>query len=411
MSEPCSVREAERRIRERLPRFASERVRLDDAAGRVLRETIRAERDQPPFDRVMMDGIAITLDHSTFDRSARGDAARRSFVVAGRQVAGASGAALDDPSSCIEVATGAVLPRGCDCVVPVEQIRRDGERVTLLDGCQPLPRQFIHARGSDCRQGDALLAPGLRLDAPALGVLAANGVAEVEVAALPSIAVVATGDELADVAQSPLGAAQVRRSNDRALAAALRGRGFADVQLARVRDDLDATVHCLDELLARHDVLVLSGGVSVGQRDYVPEALRRLGVDNVLHRIAQKPGKPMWFGIGPNNQIVFALPGNPLSVLVCAARYLLPALEQASGLAPRAPERVVLAAAANTHAQLTCFVPVRVHHDEAGRALATPLALATSGDFSALPGSDGVVELAPAQDQAAAGTVATLHRW
>jgi len=401
MPELCSVAEAERRIRERLPRFASERVRLDAAAGRVLCETVRAERDQPPFDRVMMDGIAI----------APGDGARRSFVVAGRQVAGASGIALDDPAACIEVATGAMLPRGCDCVVPVEQTRRDGDCVTLLETCAPKPRQFIHARGSDCRQGDEVLAPGLRLDAPAIGVLAANGICEVEVASLPSIAVVSTGDELADVEQGALGDAQIRRSNDRALAAALHGRGYANVQRVNVRDDLDATIACLGEMLAEHDVLVLSGGVSVGQRDFVPEALRALGVDNVLHKIAQRPGKPMWFGIGPQQQIVFALPGNPLSVLVCAARYLLPALEHASGLAPRAPERVALVAEANTHAEFNCFVPVRVHHDDDGRALATPLTVATSGDFSVLPGSDGIVELAPSSQKAPAGTVATLYRW
>ena len=359
MAELCSVADAERRIRDRLPLFPTERVSLDAAAGRMLREVVRAERDQPPFDRVMMDGIAIALGD---------DGRRRSFAIAGRQPAGASGTALDDPSACIEVATGAVLPRGCDCVVPVEQTRRDGDRIALLETCMPKPRQFIHARGSDCRQGDELLAPGLRLDAPALGVLAANGVAEVEVASLPSIAMVSTGDELVDVEQRAPGDAQVRRSNDRALAAALRGRGYAEVQRVSVRDDRDATVACLGGMLAKHDVLVISGGVSVGRRDFVPEALRALGVDNVLHRIAQKPGKPMWFGVGPQGQIVFALPGNPLSALVCAARHLLPALEHASGLAPRAPERVALAAEANAHPEFTCFVPVRLHHDDAGRA-------------------------------------------
>ncbi len=404
MPELCSVAEAERRIHERLPRFAGERVRLGAAAGRVLRETIRAERDQPPFDRVMMDGIAIAMGDGALG-------ARRSFVVAGRQVAGASGVVLDDPAACIEVATGAVLPRGCDCVVPVEQTRRDGDRIVLIEGCEPKSHQFIHTRGSDCRRNDELLAPGMRLGTAAIGVLAANGVAEVEVASLPSIAVVSTGDELADVEQGTLGDAQIRRSNDRAIAAALRGRGFHDVHRASVRDDLDATVERLGEWLAEHDVLVISGGVSAGQRDYVPEALRALGVDNVLHKIAQRPGKPMWFGIGPRRQIVFALPGNPVSVLVCAARYLLPALEHASGLAPRAPERVVLAAGANTHPEFTCFVPVRVHHDDAGRALATPLPVATSGDFSTLPGSDGIVELAPSSQKAPAGTIASLYRW
>ena len=146
MNELLSVTEAERRIAERLPRFGSERVAIDAAAGRVLRQAVRAERDQPPFDRVMMDGIAIAL----------GDGSRREFVLAGRQLAGMSGQALDDPSGCIEVTTGAMLPAGCDCVVPVEQIRREGDRVRLADDWQPTPRQFIHPLGSDCREGDEL---------------------------------------------------------------------------------------------------------------------------------------------------------------------------------------------------------------------------------------------------------------
>jgi molybdopterin molybdotransferase len=155
-----------------------------------------------------------------------------------------------------------------------------------------------------------LLEPGVRLRAPELAVLAANGVAEVEVASIPSVAIIATGDELADVDQS-LAEGQIRRSNDRALAAALASRGFDDLLLTRVADDLAATTRTLDGLLASRQVLVLSGGVSVGQRDYVPEALRALGVRQVLHRIAQRPGKPMWFGIGPQGQVVFGLPGNP----------------------------------------------------------------------------------------------------
>lgn len=401
MSELPSVTEAEQRIRASLPLFATERVPLDAAAGRVLRQHVLAERDQPPFDRVMMDGIAITL----------ADEARRDFTVAGRQMAGMAGQVLADPSGCIEVTTGAMLPAGCDCVVPVEQTVCEGDQVRLADGWVPTTRQFIHPRGSDCREGDALLAPGVRLRAPELAVLAANGVVEVEVAAVPKIAIIATGDELAEVEQQPLADGQIRRSNDRALAAALRDRGFVDVQLTRVPDDLAATTARLAELLASCQVLVLSGGVSVGQRDFVPEALRALGVNKVLHRIAQRPGKPMWFGIGPQGQVVFALPGNPVSALVCAVRYLLPALEQAMGLTSRPAERVVLAAPVGTSPTLTCFVPVRLHHDDAGRNVATPVPAPTSGDFSALPHTDGVVELAPSDHAAAAGTVTPLYRW
>ncbi|WP_017460759.1 molybdopterin molybdotransferase MoeA [Dyella ginsengisoli] len=401
MSELIPVNEAEQRIRASLPPFGTEQVSIDQAAGRVLRQAVCAERDQPPFDRVMMDGVAIAL----------GDGSRRVFTVRGRQLAGMRGQSLDDPSGCIEVTTGAVLPAGCDCVVPIEQCRRDGERVELVAAWQPQPRQFIHPQGSDCREGDELLAPGMRLRAPELAVLAANGMDRVEVARVPAVAIVATGDELAEVDQRPLAEGQIRRSNDRALAAALRGRGFDDVLLTRVPDDLAATTQVLSGLLASHQVLVLSGGVSVGQRDFVPEALRSLGVEQVLHRIAQRPGKPMWFGIGPQQQMVFALPGNPVSALVCALRYLLPALEQAIGLPVGDAGKAVLASPAAGSPMLTCFIPVRVHHDDSGRVLATPVPVPTSGDFSGLPHTDGVVELPPSGTPAAAGTLVSLYRW
>ncbi|OOG46831.1 molybdopterin molybdotransferase MoeA [Rhodanobacter sp. C01] len=400
MSELLSVADAEQLIRQAMPVFGSERVALDAAAGRVLRQVIRAERDQPPFDRVMMDGIAIAM-------SAR---SQRRFKLSGLQLAGMVQQTLGDLDMCIEVTTGAMLPRGCDTVVPVEQTRRDGEYCLLADGYTPTVGQFVHPRGSDCRKGDVLLEPGVHLHGPEIAVLASNGMAEVEVATMPSITVVATGDELVGVDQ-PLLEGQIRGSNDRALAAALRARGFDDVQLTRVADDLAATTATLAELLRTRQVLVLSGGVSVGQRDYVPEALRTLGVRQVLHRIAQRPGKPMWFGIGPQGQVVFALPGNPVSVLVCAARYLLPSLQSATGLAAETAMPVCLESAVATSPALTFFVPVRVHHDATGRAMATPLPPGTSGDFSALPRTHGFVELPPGTAIVPAGTVATFYGW
>ncbi|MEP6897108.1 MAG: molybdopterin molybdotransferase MoeA, partial [Rhodanobacter sp.] len=361
----------------------------------------RAERDQPPFDRVMMDGIAFAM---------RGNHALRRFLRAGLQLAGMPRQSLGDAAGCIEVTTGAMLPHGCDTVIPVEQTRREGEEFVLLDGYRPIVGQFVHAQGSDCRVNATLLQPGIRLDAPAIAVLAANGVAGVEVARVPSIAIVATGDELAEVDQ-PLLDGQIRRSNDRALAAALRARGYDDVLLTRVGDDLAATIATLEKLLRTKQVLVLSGGVSVGQRDYVPEALHALGVQQVLHRIAQRPGKPMWFGIGPQGQIVFGLPGNPVSALVCAVRYLLPAMQQASGQLLEPPMYACLTDDVPINPVLTCFIPVRVQHDASGRNLAQPLQLNTSGDFSALPHTHGFVQLSPGSQIAAAGTVAVLYRW
>jgi molybdopterin molybdotransferase len=400
MSELISVAEAEALIARHMPSFGSERVALDDAAGRILRQPIPAERDQPPFDRVMMDGIALRWSGSL----------PRSFTLCGVQLAGMVAQTLVDEGACIEVTTGAMLPDGCDCIVPVEQTRRDGDRYVLAEGYQPALGQFIHERGSDCVIDAQLLDAGIRIGAPEMAVLAANGVVDVEVAIVPSVAVVATGDELVDVG-ALLGEGQIRRSNDRALAAALLARGFDRVALSQVADDLDATIAILGALLTAHQVLILSGGVSMGQRDHVPAALDALGVRCVFHRIAQRPGKPMWFGIGPQGQAVFALPGNPVSALVCAIRYVMPALLASMGAVTEPLEHVCLDAAVDTNANLTCFVPAHVQHDSSGRALAHPVPSRTSGDFSSLPRTHGFVQLPPGQNVVVAGTAAAFYRW
>ncbi|KRA35544.1 molybdopterin biosynthesis protein MoeA [Rhodanobacter sp. Root627] len=438
MKSLLSVAEAEQRIHAHMPSFGTERVALDAATGRVLRQSVQAERDQPPFDRVMMDGIAIATVFSSPCSAGGGwegvrllpfrskatppqpspaeqgreqsSITQQRFRRAGLALAGMDEQVLDDPAACIEVTTGAMLPRGCDSVVPIEQTRRDGERFVLSDGYEPTAGQFIHPRGADCGEGELLLRSGTRIRSPEVAVLAANGAAQVEVAKRPSVTIVATGDELREVDQA-LAPGQIRRSNDRALAAALATRGFDDVERTWLPDDLNIATQVLAGLLATRQVLVLSGGVSVGQRDFVPAALHALGVQEVLHGIAQRPGKPMWFGIGPQGQVIFALPGNPVSALVCAVRYLLPALEHAIGLTAAAPVKVVLADAAATHPALTCFVPVDVQHDDHGRAMARPQPSPTSGDFSSLPQTHGVVELAPAAGAAPVGTVAALYRW
>ena len=400
MSELISVAEAEALIARHMPAFGSERMALDAAVGRILREPIHAERDQPPFDRVMMDGIAMRWSESL----------PRSFPLRGVQLAGMAAQTLVAEGSCIEVTTGAMLPEDCDCIVPVEQTRRDGDRYVLIEGYWPARGQFIHARGSDCAADAPLLGAGIRIGAPEMAVLAANGVVTVEVASVPSVAVIATGDELVDVG-ALLGEGQIRRSNDRALAAALHSRGFGRVALSQVADDLSATTSMLGALLAEHPVLILSGGVSMGQRDHVPAALDALGVRRVFHRIAQRPGKPMWFGIGSQGQAVFALPGNPVSALVCAIRYVMPALLASMGAATESLQHVCLAAATDTNAALTCFVPAHVQHDASGRAMAHPVPSRTSGDFSSLPHTHGFVQLPPGHAIAVAGTAAAFYRW
>ncbi len=400
MSDLISVSQAEALIAEHMPSFGSERVRLSDAAGRILRQAVHAEHDHPPFDRVMMDGIAVHWS-ATLARRLR---------EAGAQMAGMRMQSLPAHDACLEVTTGAMLPAGTDCVIPVEQLHRDGDSYVLADGCQPAAGQFIHRRGSDCTQGSLLLSPGMHLGPAEMALLAANGVAMVEVAAMPSVAIVSTGDELVEV-DAPLGEGQIRRSNDTAVRAALRLDGFDRVVVEHIVDDEAATRARIAELLQQHDVLLLSGGVSMGQRDYVPAALAAEGVRKVFHRIAQKPGKPMWFGIGPRGQAVFALPGNPVSALVCATRYARPALRVALGASPAVPEYVCLDEAMDINPTLASFVPARVQTDTQGRLMAYPVPSRTSGDFSSLPRTQGFVQLPPGQGKAPAGTVALFYRW
>ena len=400
MTDLISVAEAEALIAAHLPSCPVEQAPLRGAIGRVLRKPVFAERDHPPFDRVMMDGIGIRWSEPP----------PTSFLIAGSQMAGMERMALSGPGSCLEVSTGAITPAGCDCIIPTEQIRRDGDRYVLLEGYRPTKGEFIHGQGSDCRAGSRVLEAGLRLGAPEMAQLAANGAASVEVAVPPSIAILATGDELVGV-DAPLGEGRIRRSNDIAIAAALAARGLDRVGLHHVADDLGATIRTLSDLLESREVVIISGGVSVGQRDHVPAALSTLGVERVFHRVAQRPGKPMWFGVGPNGQLVFALPGNPVSSLVCAIRYVRPALLTAMGLKADPPDYVCLDGAVQGSPTLTCFVPVHVRQDTTGRSMAHPVVSATSGDFSSLVRADGVVQLPPGESPALADSAAALYRW
>lgn len=385
-----------------MPRYADEDVPLAEARGRILRQAVTAERDQPPFDRVTMDGIAL--------RHAALAGGRRRFAVAGTQHAGDAVQTLAADDACIEVMTGAVLPRDADCVVPVERIElADGYAV--IDGdYEAAARQFIHPRASDHRLGDTLLTSGRRISALDIAVIASAGLASVRVASQPRLSVISTGNELVAAGQ-PVEAQQIRLSNGPALMAMLTAEGYRDCRHEQLRDEPAELRERLAAHLADADALILSGGVSMGKADFVPQVLAELGVEVVFHKIAQRPGKPMWFGKGPAGQTVFALPGNPVSTLTCCRHYLLPALSVASGCPPATAEHAVLSAAYTFRADLTCFLPVRLTSAEDGRLLAEPVPTNTSGDFTSLAGSDGYVELDRKDREFAAGSVQLLHRW
>lgn len=404
-----SPADADALIRQHVTCLPIESLPLVQCAGSVLRENIYAERDQPPFDRVAMDGIALQSSDLRPERRLR---------IQGLQAAGDPPLTLAPPATrdgvqlphCIEIMTGASLPLGCDTIVPVEQLQVDGGIATLEASARPVAGANIHRRASDSRQGDLLLEAGLQLEAPEIAIAASAGMARIRVSAQPRIIVISTGNELVEPGD-PVAPHQVRRSNAYGVSASLRRHGYLRVADDHLADDAAQLRERLRLHLDTHDVLILSGGVSMGKLDLVPQVLTELGVERVFHRIAQRPGKPMWFGMAPDGTAVFALPGNPVSTLVCLARYVLPALHAAMGGRPAPRERIALAGAVDVKPALAFFMPVRIEIDDWGRPWAHPRPTQGSGDFVSLAGTDGFVELPPGPNTYAKGFVATVYRW
>src|ERR1700722_5874944 len=348
-------RAAETLISEHLACLPIESLPVGQAARAVLRENIYAERDQPPFDRVAMDGVALA--------SSALAGGRRRFKLQATQAAGEPPTVLASTDNCIEVMTGAVLPGGCDSVVPVDELQSAGGYVELESRVAAAPWKNVHRRASDRPQGALLLAAGNLLNAPEVAVAASAGMARVRVSSQPAIVVISTGNELVEPGD-PIAPHQIRRSNSYAVVAALRQRGFHRVADDHIADDSQLLRERLRLHLNTHEVLILSGGVSMGRFDLVPKALEDIGVRRVLQGISQRPGKPMWYGTSSEGRSVFALPGNPVSTLVCLARYVIPALYRAMGVPLVASERIALAAPIRWPVQLTGFVPVRITQDE-----------------------------------------------
>ena len=384
-----------------MPAYSAEPVPALAAPTRVLQQDVVAERDQPPFDRVMMDGIAIA--HRDFAAGAR------TFPIQATQMAGEPALRLE-PGHCIEIMTGAALPDGADCIVPVERIATDDGAATLEDGCEAQERQFIHARASDHAAGTVLLTPGKTITPLDVAVITSAGLTHVEVARSPVVRIISTGDELVPAGE-PIEAHQVRMSNGPAIVSLLNRHGFGDCQHSHLVDEPAVLEESIAADLEAADVLVLSGGVSMGKADYVPEILEKLGVELIFHKVSQRPGKPMWFGMAPGDKAVFALPGNPVSALVCCRQYVIPALNKAAGQTVPAPEFASLASDITFKPDLTCFQAVKLVSSAAGQVLALPVMTNTSGDFTALSGTDGYVELARETSHFPAGTAVRLYRW
>ncbi|MGH8226429.1 MAG: molybdopterin molybdotransferase MoeA [Steroidobacteraceae bacterium] len=400
-SPPITPQMAEEAIASALASLPAESLALALCIGRTLREDVYAERDNPPFDRVCMDGIAI--DSAVFARGAR------RYVVQATQPAGVPALDLAGAEHAIEVMTGAILPRGADCVIPMEEYDLSSGAVTLKAQVAAGRYRNVQRRGEDSRPGVPMLKAGTKLGAPEIGVVASAGLPCVLVSRQPDCMAISTGDELIEPGE-PIAEHQVRRSNAYVIAAALRAHGLERVSNDHLRDDERMLSDGLARHLAARDVLILSGGISKGKFDLVPQVLKSLGVREVFHYVAQQPGRPMWFGVGPRGQAVFGLPGNPVATLVCLMRYVVPAIESAMGTARPQPQRIALAAPVEFGRVTTRFLPVRTRSDALGRLSAVPHRPNGPGDFLMLTGTDGFVELPPLEEYPA-GVSGNLYRW
>lgn len=402
-----SVAEATRLVQATASPLPPETVLLTEALGRVLRQPVYADRPFPPFDRVTMDGLALSY--------AAIAAGQTQFVIESTQFAGQPPAPLREATAAVEIMTGAVLPPGTDAVVRYEDLlieeRPDGRRVATVQVPPPAAGHNVHRQGSDQPQGALLLPAGTLLGPAEIAVAATVGAATLHVTRRPRVAVVSTGDELVDLTDAPA-THQIRRSNAYMLLAAVRQAG-AEGQIFHFDDDLPALLAGLPRLLRGFDAVLLSGGVSKGRADFLPQALREAGAEQIFHEVRQRPGKPFWFGRHPGGAVVFALPGNPVSTFINYYRYAAPWLRAVQLPAPHfpAPEPAVLATDVAFRPPLTHFLLVSLAPGPDGRLLARPERAHGSGDLASLLPSDGFVELPAERDFFAAGEVLPLWRF
>jgi molybdopterin molybdotransferase len=347
-----SVAEAQRLVLERARRLDAERVPVERAAGRVLAEPAAALVDLPPFPSSAMDGFAVRAEDA---------APGVRLPVVARIAAGAPAERALGPEEAMAISTGGAVPEGADSVVPIELVEDAGEAVEIREAVALGAN--VRDRGSDVRTGDTVLGPGIRLGPAQVGALAAAGVHEVRCAKRPRVGILATGSELKQPGQE-LAPGEIYESNGLLLATALQLAGAVPAQLGVVGDDAAELERAMERALLGFDMLVTSGGASVGPHDLVRETQAGLRVEEVFWGVAVKPGKPVAFGVR-RDHLVFNLPGNPVSVLVTFELFVRPAVNALLGLPE--PEPVfragVLGAAVRRNAERDEYMRARSRRD------------------------------------------------
>ncbi|MEL6390036.1 MAG: molybdopterin molybdotransferase MoeA [Bacteroidota bacterium] len=376
--------------------LGTERIDLNQSLGRVSSRDWIADRPLPPFDRVTMDGIAFRFSEAE---------EQESLSMVNIIAAGQPRFDLPEGPVCVEVMTGAVLPHGADTVVRYEDVDITDGRAKINTAFQA--GQNIHRKGLDRSEGEVVLTKGSLIGPAEIGLAASIGLPRIETVKVPRVMVISTGDELVPVDTKPL-PHQIRRSNVHAIAALLQDLGI-NAETTHLPDQANEIQTELSRVLHEYDVIILSGGVSKGKYDYIPEVLASCGVKKLFHRVAQKPGKPLWFGSKPAGAVVFGLPGNPVSSFMCTVVYVRAWIQSCLGVPSKGPVLGVLDEDIHFDADLTYFVPVSINYQENGTMHAHPKRGQGSGDLANLTRAGGFVRLDRGQNHFSAGEIYPIY--
>lgn len=398
-----SIAEAIQIVRQQTRSLDSEQVDLPYALGRVLAQEIAADSDLPPFDRAQMDGYAVRADETT--------GAPVRLRIVGESAAGNGWHHRLEEGQAVRIMTGAPVPEGADSVQQVELTHelKDGTVVELLEAVET--GRSIVKRGAEIKAGEIVLRPGVTINAAMMAVMAAFGYAQVEVARKPRVAVLATGSELVSVDEKP-GQDQIRDSNNYSISAYAEQAGAVVQRFPLTRDEVSLLTHQLAQAADNFDVVITSGGVSMGVYDVTKNALKELGAEIYFERVSLRPGKPIVFARLPSGALFFGLPGNPVSVSVTFnlfARTALLAMQGASEPVLK-QEMAVLARDVKGTMDRDAYLPAQLMTNDDGESIAFPLKWGGSSDFVSFALTTALVIIPAGVKTATAGSLVKAVR-
>jgi molybdopterin molybdotransferase len=389
-----SFSEAQHLVIEQARSFGKEKVNLDEAVGRVLCETIIADRDYPPFNRAAMDGYAI--------RHADWIAGLRSFIIREIIYAGSSENTSIGKGECYKIMTGAAVPRCANAIIRKEDVTEKGNEIKCaiesLDVLQHIARQ-----GEDLKNGEVVYSNPVVCTPPIIGMLASIGKSQPSVEMLPRVSIITTGNEIVNV-DATVKAVQIRNSNSHVLKAFLKSWNIVPAYCTHVEDELDKIEIALQPAL-KTDIIIMCGGVSAGDADYIPTALDKLGASKIFHKVSIKPGKPIWFGKF-QQQLIFALPGNPFSCMVTFKLFIELFLSKCFGLGTPVQLELPLQGLRSKKNSLDEFFPVRISGAPSGVQI---IPFNGSGDITAAVNAHAIARHPAQLPDISEGSVITCY--